>query len=601
MPRHVRPWGRRHLDTRLMSPSTTPATPQGAANGTRRQAEGRPHAASDWDGARLVLLVAMLLALRPLAAATAFAYGDLPVADDGYLTWPLSADARLVHVSNAGNDANDGATPETAVATLTRANSLLRPGFPDRMLLRSGDTWTGTKLDLGIGGRSLAEPMIVGRYGIGARPLIRLGLEASFISSVTGTLKNLVLDGLELTCPAKDPADPAYAGSGTSKVGAFYAGNGCANIVIHDCRFRFQQVTAGNQYAAGEVRKLILWRTVIGEAWSTSSQSTHCQGLLAESVVGLLVHECVFFRNGWHPVARPDGTVFDHNLYIQGNCQQVTVRGTISADAASHGCQLRPGGVLANNAFIRNPLATFAGWNPAGAVPNHVWVHHNSVLEGRNITKDLVRGWAYQMMANPSATWEYNLALDQTEGIMNQGGFMPPKDAEWDGVPMLHPLRCRFNLVRDWSREAPSVLGIYTSEVNPARVSVEGNRLLTGDETDVPDARADLLGYMRSLGHAVADRDAAYDLFMAKAQEQRRGSHDPRYTAPALNAWLREQLGGAGWGGNPDAPVASSKGASTSASGAGSGCGNGLIGLLMLGLVWAWGGRLRCVQPLRRH
>src|SRR5579872_362178 len=44
--------------------------------------------------------------------------------------------------SSAGNDANDGLSPATAVKTIAKGRSLMRDGFPDWLLLNRGDVWT---------------------------------------------------------------------------------------------------------------------------------------------------------------------------------------------------------------------------------------------------------------------------------------------------------------------------------------------------------------------------------------------------------------------------------------------------------------------------
>ena len=76
------------------------------------------------------------------------------------------------YVSNSGNDNNDGLTEATAIATIDKLNSLeLNPG--DKILLKSGDTFTGTfrPTDSGVEG----YPITLSSYGEGARPIWNVG------------------------------------------------------------------------------------------------------------------------------------------------------------------------------------------------------------------------------------------------------------------------------------------------------------------------------------------------------------------------------------------------------------------------------------------
>ncbi|MAG55462.1 MAG: hypothetical protein CMJ83_04145 [Planctomycetes bacterium] len=71
--------------------------------------------------------------------------------------------------ASAGNDLNAGTSPAAPWQSLARAsNAPLLPG--DRVLLRADDTWAG-EFVVGWSG-SPTDPIIVGRYGVGAPPVI---------------------------------------------------------------------------------------------------------------------------------------------------------------------------------------------------------------------------------------------------------------------------------------------------------------------------------------------------------------------------------------------------------------------------------------------
>lgn len=82
------------------------------------------------------------------------------------------SNAVTYYVSNNGNDNNDGLTEATAIATIDKLNSLeLNAG--DKILLKSGDTFTGTfrPTDSGVEG----YPITISSYGEGARPVWNVG------------------------------------------------------------------------------------------------------------------------------------------------------------------------------------------------------------------------------------------------------------------------------------------------------------------------------------------------------------------------------------------------------------------------------------------
>src|ERR1700730_9225235 len=86
-----------------------------------------------------------------------------------------SADTRKIYVSDStGNDNNDGLTPETAVKTIKKGESLVRNGSSDWLLLKSGDTWTNQSFgDLKFAGRSATNPIVISSYGSGPAPLVK--------------------------------------------------------------------------------------------------------------------------------------------------------------------------------------------------------------------------------------------------------------------------------------------------------------------------------------------------------------------------------------------------------------------------------------------
>ena len=85
----------------------------------------------------------------------------------------LSSHAASYHVdSTSGSDLADGLTPATAWQSLAKANSVIyQPG--DRLLLKSGATWTGRLRPQGSG--TAAARIVLDRYDDGPKPSIHGG------------------------------------------------------------------------------------------------------------------------------------------------------------------------------------------------------------------------------------------------------------------------------------------------------------------------------------------------------------------------------------------------------------------------------------------
>lgn len=85
-------------------------------------------------------------------------------------TSSLSVNARNYYVdSSAGNDGNNGVTPQTAWKSLARASQTnLQPG--DSLLLARG-AWWEDRLDISASGR-LGQPITITAYGQGEKPRI---------------------------------------------------------------------------------------------------------------------------------------------------------------------------------------------------------------------------------------------------------------------------------------------------------------------------------------------------------------------------------------------------------------------------------------------
>lgn len=108
-----------------------------------------------------------------------------------------------------------------------------------------------------------------------------------------------------------------------------------------------------------------------GETWEPFGN--RISGAYLSSIDGTLLEGNLFDHSGWAEGFDPNLSTsspmppskFSHNLYVQNDNMDVTVRDNIFMRGSSFGAQVRPGGVIENNAFIDNNAALnfFSGMN----------------------------------------------------------------------------------------------------------------------------------------------------------------------------------------------------------------------------------------------
>lgn len=301
----------------------------------------------------------------------------VPPADGfGWTVIPSSDDTLILYVSSTeGDDANDGLTEGTSLATLGRAWEMLeddgRSGFPDHILLKKGDVWLDPPPVWTLSGRSVTEPMVIASYGTGPRP--RFEGNAGFSFAGGRNVRHIWLMGLEFYCSVGDPASADHDPDADRPVGLGFTGGG-SDILVEDCRFSYHRSGAVIQrYESDGMTDIKIRRCVFDRAYSTSS---HSQGLYAYEVTGLLIEECVFDHNGW--LVQGDGqntqetggaTMFNHNTYIN-QCNQVRLYGNLFLRPSSIGNKFNSNGpnesidtIVDNNFYYDGEIGISIGGN----------------------------------------------------------------------------------------------------------------------------------------------------------------------------------------------------------------------------------------------
>ena len=313
---------------------------------------------------------------------------------NGWTTFTPSADTHIIYVSSStGRDSNNGLSENAAVATIHKGLSRIRNGSADWLLLKAGDTWVSQEFGyLEFSGRSGTEPILISSYGTGARPLIETGSNGSgaAIGSIKTYGSNVAIVGIDFYAYTRDPSNPSFAGPGPDQYGMRFVSQ-ANNLLIEDCKFSFYNVST----IEGNFGNVILRRNVIADNYGAAS---HSQGLYVDHVANLVVEQNLFDHNGWNSsVSGAIPTIFNHNLYIQTTNGPAKVIGNIFANASSHGAQVRSGGTVIDNLFVRNPIGLVIGTSGGGGSASTV--SSNAFLEGNDIG-NAPRGWGIDV--NPT-------------------------------------------------------------------------------------------------------------------------------------------------------------------------------------------------------
>lgn len=384
----------------------------------------------------LLAVVACGAATLAITPAAALAQNDTATF---WTHFAPSEDTRLVFVSSSsGRDTNSGLSPNKPVKSLARAYELLRDGHPDWMLLRRGDVWYESLPNWGKSGRSEHEKMIVGAFGDeDVRPQLRPAPSTIALHVLgSGTIEHVAFVGLHLEPQERQPSE--------GQIGIRWLQDS-EDIHFEDLYVDgFKDNIVLQAYGEGvSLRDFKINGCVIVDAWSNSG---HSQGIFASGVNGLSIEHCVIDNNGFNLDMGAEPTIFNHNVYVQNGCTDVSFRNNISSDASSHGIQLRPGGIIESNLFVSNPLAILLG---GGSYPEEGGVsgivHRNLVMYGRDISDDLPRAFGFTLSNIKDARVTNNYITISSVGA-NRDAISAGRDRN---LPLMN-LEISHNMILDW-------------------------------------------------------------------------------------------------------------------------------------------------------
>jgi hypothetical protein len=483
----------------------------------------------------------------PLVIALALGLGlgspahsqSAPLLDsNGWTVVTPSSDTVRIYVSNStGNDVNNGRSSTTPVKTIQRGLSLLRSGYPDWLLLNKGDTWTNETFNfLCVSGRSAAEPILLSSYGVGARPLLKTNADfaiGSFGGGCSGGKGDFIaLIGIEFYAYTRDPSSPAFVLPTTDQLGTRFL-NPITWMLIEDCKFSFYAYNIDfDASSTGPSSLLSLRRNVIVDAYS--NVSTKSQGVYIDGIANRLYEENLLDHNGWNAsVPNAAATVYSRNLYDQFTNKPgilpngpAIFRGNISTRSAAEGAQIRPGGTVTNNLFVRNPVGFAVGASLSAGAPtiSNATVSNNVVLEANDISAAAPRGMGLSIDNMTNSTVRDNIIAHSASGNPTNvyGAILDPANTS---VVVTSNIMCDL-------QNAPTVIW------DQGTGNTTSGNILKGADCN----QLSLLDPSRTLASydaAVLGGPGTLEHFVSLARQQSKDSWNPAVTATAVNQYIR--------------------------------------------------------------
>jgi hypothetical protein len=321
-----------------------------------------------------------------------------------------SSDTRRIFISSSsGNDANDCLSEVTACQTQGRGLALLRSGYPDHLLFKRGDTFTGGLNGFAKSGRSASEPMVIGAYGSsGDRPYFRTGSGGFIFLLGSTSVRHLHILDLKLEANVHNPRDPSFSNTanGNTAISLLPSGSTFEDILIEGCDIGYYNVALVMHVAGvgAAINNIRIRGNNVHDSWSITggpNHQGHSQGIYANNINGLLLEGNIFDHNGGLCTYPNDprcivpagltpvnvsGTWFNHQVYSDAENTNVIIINNIFANG--DGVQMRGGGIAQNNIFVRT-VSALSGGNDDGLADGRHFnfnFENNFFLEGTDFS-----------------------------------------------------------------------------------------------------------------------------------------------------------------------------------------------------------------------
>ena len=367
---------------------------------------------------------------------------------DGWSQFEPSVDSRIIYVSNAGDDQDDGLSQQTPKRTLTEACKLVRDGYPDWVLLERGSRWQESLEDpWKKSGRSKAEPILIASYGDpqAARPLLDPGKDriALYFDSKQ-TIRHVAVVDLQFI-------DSDVAGIDV---------HGGEDLLFENCRFErcgiVVRIGGGGDHSQ-PISDITIRRCIVMNHGYSGIFTGECEELVIE--------ECVLYNNGL------DSEIFNHNIYMSGagvgapegegvlSAKNVVRDCFILQAGGNYGLKFRSQshGLVEGNVFSRNRNGVFFGTHwPQDLADGNSFVGNLMIDQGNPDRPTHVRGFDLSGQQNAVIADNVITGNSLTDGAGNPAIHfdMPreetnlPDDVVW---PPIANVQLADNVVYRWN------------------------------------------------------------------------------------------------------------------------------------------------------
>lgn len=424
---------------------------------------------------------------------------------------------KSVYLSQSGgSDANTGLTTGQAKATWAAAYALLTPGSNDELVVLSdysladGESFTVAKPGLGVGARLTVRGYMAPNSAI--RPILRrvgqgyvFRLHSAPNFSDFTCLRDLDING------------NAQANGGGISIYTTGGGILIENVAIRDTRLNAINMTgeSGTNLDGVDVVKCQIFDIM------RTAGGPHVQGAYVEYCRNIRFIETLFDHCG-RLAADDSGTQFNHNLYSHSSAVNVQSLNCISARSSATGLQHRCNNQIAiGNLLIDCALGITFGHDDFGAQWPGTAVGGSCIGNAVIGATDISAG---EPRKGPGIGFGYANGLTITDNIIAHCPSTTTAALKTDR-PSIN-VTGSATVVNNWGGAAYEVTGT----ANPAEPTVS---------VAAPINRAvpTIAQYLTSIG--VAPGGDAHATFLALCRANTGINTDPRFTASAVNAFLR--------------------------------------------------------------
>lgn len=422
--------------------------------------------------------------------------------------------------SISGSDSSDGLSIESAKGTWAAAYALLTNNSDDELVI-VGDLSLGAEVEMTVAKRGISADRrltIRGHMPDGAtRPVITRTADGS-----AGYVFRLHSDpyASDYTC-IRDLDLNGDNKSGSGGISIYTTGGGMLfkNVRIRNMRRNGVNISGGGP--GNNLSTAVMFQRCQIYDCNRIGGGPHVQGVYAEYCENVTFEDCLVDHNG-RLQADDSGTIFNHNFYFHSSCANMTVRNTISARASATGIQHRKNAHHSiGNLVIDCPLGiTFGHDDYGGSYPTQYvsgTCTGNAVIGATDIASGTPR-------KGPAIGFGYANGITIDDNIIAHC-----EDAGYSAIRTDRPstnVTVTDTRVYNWGQPAYSVGG--TADPDEPTVSVEA-------ETTTPVAT--IADYLTSLG--VTPGVDPHDTFLDLCRDNSDGAWDSRWTAVAVNAFLR--------------------------------------------------------------